>query len=207
MGNILLIGGSGLLGKELQKYIRCDVPSHYELDIIHPKFIDKKYDYIIHAAGYTNVDMAEVEQEKVFDINLGGTLNLLYEYGLTPFVYISSEYAHDPVNMYSASKYAGEVAVKCLAEKYLIIRTLFKKKPWKHDVAWTDQWTEGDYVDIIAPMIISEIKVWKNQHESKTVNVGTGRKTMYELAKRTKENVQPVSLKDWRGVKRPQDYL
>lgn len=207
MNKVLLIGGSGLLGTELQKYIKCDAPSHEELDIISPKFIEKKYDYVVHAAAYTNVNKAEVEQELVFDINLGGTINLLYEYGLTPFVYISSEYAHNPVNMYSASKYVGEVAVKCLAEKYLIVRTLFKSRPWKFDGAWADQYTQGDYVDVIAPLIVKEINRWRCQKESKIVYVGTGRKTMYELAKQTKEDVKPTLLKNWRGVKRPYDYI
>lgn len=207
MNKIILLGGSGLLGTEIQKHLECDAPSHMQLDIMNSKFPDKKYDLVIHAAAYTNVDKAEVEQEEVFNINLGGTLNLLYEYSLTPFVYISSEYAHNPVNMYSASKYAGELAVKCLAERHLIIRTLFKANPWPHDMAWVDQYTEGDYVDVIAPLIVDEIKRWYRQKESKTVHIGTGRKTMYELALRTKPDVKPISLKDFIGIRRPYDYL
>jgi dTDP-4-dehydrorhamnose reductase len=207
MDKILLTGGSGLLGTELQKYLKCETPSHDRLDITNPRFSYKKYNLVIHAAAYTNVEKADTEQEIVFNINLGGTINLLYEYGITPFVYISSEYAHNPLNMYSASKYAGEVAVKCLAEKYLIIRTLFKPTPWKHDVAWEDQWTQGDYVDVIAPLIVEKIKHWRRQSESQIVYIGTGRKTMFELAQRTKPDVKPVSIKKFVGVKRPIDYL
>lgn len=207
MKNILLLGGSGLLGTQIQRLIDCDAPSHEELDIMQTKYPDKKYSLVIHAAAYTNVDRAEAEPEKVFDINLGGTINLLYEYGITPFVYISSEYAHNPVNMYSASKYAGEVAVRSLAERYLIIRTLFKQTPWGHEVAWTDQYTQGDYVDVIARLIVEKIKRWYNQTESQTIYVGTGRKTMYELARKTRNTVIPVSLKNFIGVKRPCDYL
>jgi dTDP-4-dehydrorhamnose reductase len=204
LSNCLLTGGSGSLGQELQKYLTCEAPSHSELDITKRIVKRKKYKLIIHAAGYTNVDKAERESERVFDSNLGGTLNLLYEYGNVPFVYISSEYAKNPLNMYSASKYAGELAVKCLAEKYLIIRTLFKKK-WPYPVAWTDQWTQGDYLEIIAPLIIKEIENWNGI--SRTVYVGTGRKTMFELAQRTKPDVKPISIKSYWGVKRPTDYL
>lgn len=207
MNNILLLGGSGLLGKELQKLLTCESPSHEELNIMNPKFPSKNYHMIIHCAAYTDVDKAEEESEKVFDVNLGGTLNLLYEYGIIPFVYISSEYAHNPVNMYSASKYAGELVVKCLAEKYLIIRTLFKPTPWKQDVAWQDQYTQGDYVDVIAPLIVDEINRWYQQRESKIIYVGTGRKTLYELAQKTKPDVQPTLMRDYTGVKRPYDYL
>ena len=199
-----MTGGSGKLGTELQKYIKCDAPSHQEFNIMSHTFIGHCYDLVIHAAAYTDVDMAEEHTEEVFDINLGGTLNLLYEYGLTPFVYISSEYAKNPVNMYSASKYAAELAVKALAEHYLIIRTLFKKG-WESDTAWDDQWTCGDYVEVIAPIIIKEIRRWDLW--PKFVYVGTGRKTMYDLAKRTKPDVKPSSLKDWHGVPRPYDYI
>jgi dTDP-4-dehydrorhamnose reductase len=204
LDKVLLTGGSGLLGKELQKYIKCDAPAHYQLDITKPITINKNYNVIIHAAAYTNVDMAEKETEKVFDVNLGGTLNLLYEFGLDYFVYISSEYAKNPVNTYSASKYAGEIAVRCLAEHYLIIRTLFKKT-WDYPFAWIDQWTQGDYVEVIAPLIAAKIKSWNG--ESALVYVGTGRKTMYDLAVRTKPDVKPVSIKGYWGVKRPCDYL
>ena len=205
INNILLTGGSGLLGQELQKHIKCDAPSHEKLDITRPfEFTYKKYDLIIHAAAYTDVNRAETETEKLFEINLGGTLNLLYEYGLIPFVYISSEYARNPVNMYSASKFAGEIAVKYLAEQYLIIRKLFKDK-WTLDTAWADQYTQGDYVDVIAPLIVQTIKNWDGL--SKTTYVGTGRKTMYDLAKRTKPDVMAVSINTYHGIKRPVDYL
>jgi dTDP-4-dehydrorhamnose reductase len=205
MNNILLTGGSGLLGTELQKHIKCDAPDSLKFDITNPDFPSKKYDLIIHAAAYTEVDRAEGETEKVFDVNLGGTINMLLEYSFVPFIYISSEYAHNPVNMYSASKYAGEVAVRCLAEKYLIIRTLFKAFPWTLATAWQDQWTQGDYVSVIAPLIVQEIIKWDTL--SKTVLVGTERKTMYQLARRTKPDVIPTNLSNYQGVKRPYDYL
>ena len=207
MNKILLTGGSGKLGMEIQKHLKCHAPSHGELDIMAPKFKEDKYDVVIHCAAFTDVDEADKKSEEVFNINVGGTLNLLFEYGLTPFVYISSEYAKNPCNMYSASKYAGELAVKCLAERYLIIRTLFKPTPWTYEFAWEDQWTEGDYVNVIAPLIVSEIKKWYNQKESKMMYIGTGRKTMYELAKRTKPDVKPISIKHFIGVKRPTDYI
>jgi dTDP-4-dehydrorhamnose reductase len=129
----------------------------------------------------------------------------LHKFQYIPFVYISSEYAKNPVNIYSASKYAGELAVKYFADKHLIIRTLFKPSPWPWKYAFTDQMTQGDYVEIIASLIVREIDRW-DKKDSKTVYVGTGRKNMYELALRT-AHVIPVSLKDFRGVRRPYDYI
>jgi len=94
--------------------------------------------------------------------------------------------------------------VKNLAKNYLIIRTLFKPNPWPFEYAFTDQMTQGDYIDVITPLIAKAIKDWDG--ESSTIYVGTERKSMFELAKRTKPNVKPNSVDDL-PLKRPKDYL
>ena len=87
---------------------------------------------------------------------------------------------------------------------YLIIRTLFKPNPWPWEYAFTDQMTQGDYVDVIAPLIAKEILQWDGT--SKSVFVGTGRKSMFDLAKRTRPDVKPNSIKDL-ALERPNDYV
>lgn len=203
---ILLTGGSGLLGRELRKHLYVYAPSHEQLDITKPIKNKHKINTVIHCAAFTDVDMADEQPLKCFNVNMGGTYNLLVKYKDIPFVYISTEYAEKPVNVYSISKLGAEFAVKMRAKYYLIIRTLFKKRPWTLDNAWEDQWTQGDYVDVIAKKIVQVIKDWDKK--SKTVYVGTGRKTMYDLAKRTKPDVKPSSLRAFNtyGVKRPYDY-
>ena len=212
---ILLTGGSGLLGKELQKYIKCDAPSSAELDITNPKTFDKfvrrEYELIIHCAAYTDVPKAEIEPSKCLEVNANGTLNISRSFEDTPLVYISSEYAKKPTNFYGMTKGIAEKLIHLDRGSYegmgyLIIRTLFKPNPFPWKKAFTDQYTQGDYVDIIAPLIAKKIKNW-NKVQCGIVYVGTGRKTMFDLAKRTRPDVKPISVEDIKEVTIPKDYL
>lgn len=207
---ILLTGGSGLLGSELRKYIHSfDAPGHNQLDITSRENVDvwcKKngpYALIIHCAAYTDVLKAETEKEQCTRVNIVGTTNLIYANPDAFFVYISSEYAIDPVNFYGRTKQLAENIVRKSRNNYLIIRTLFKPNPYPHDVAFFDQYTNGDYVDVIAPMIIAAIY----SKEQGIINIGTGRKTMFELARRTNPDVLGNSVKDIGGVTIPNDYI
>lgn len=220
MTKILFTGASGLLGKyllpllaredgdgTLYPRVEIETPSHKDLDITQPYFTyaHDQFDYIIHAAAYTDVPRAEIDRKECFETNLVGTMALLSYFENTPMIYISSEYAHNPVNYYSETKAAAEAAVKAYAQNYLIIRTLFKPTPFPFAKAFTDQFTQGDSVDVIAPLLAKKIIDW--DRKNKTVYVGTGRKTMFDLAKQTKPDVQPCSVKDIADVKLPEDYL
>jgi len=198
---ILLTGSSGLLGRHLK--LKADRPSHKKLDITKP-IKPGKYDLIIHCAAYTKVELAEEERLKCFDVNVRGTLNLLNAYPNTPLVYISSEYASNPVNFYALTKYLAEELISHHSN-FLIIRTLFKPRPWKYPKAFIDQWTQGDYVDVIAPLIEKEIKNWDRKGKT-TIYVGTERKTIYELAKQTRPDVGKMSIYDIKSVMLPEDY-
>jgi len=199
-----MTGGSGLLGRNLK--IEADRPSHEELDICNLK-IDKGYDLIVHSAAYTNTTKAEIDRLKCFDVNVTGTLNLLEAFKDTPFVYISSEYAYNPVNFYSLTKSLAEQLVK-EHKNYLIIRTLFKPYPYPYERAFVDQWTNGDTVDKIAPLIDKEIEEWDGKGK-RAIYIGTGRKTLFELAKVSKPDVLPITIKEWSEItkiKYPYDY-
>lgn len=206
----LLTGSSGLLGKHLK--LQAVRPAHNELDIT--KITEtwgspnKDIDLLVHCAAFTDVQKAEeigYGRDECFDVNVKGTLNLLQAYPNTPFVYISSEYAHNPVNFYSLTKSLAEQLVTYHSAPYLIIRTLFKKKPWEYEYAFKDKFTLGDYVDVIASKIDKEIAEW-DRKSSKLIYVGTGRKSYFELAKETKIDVKPNSIRDVTGVKIPPDY-
>jgi len=200
----LLIGGSGKLGTELQKYIKCDAPSSKKLDITKQFTWSKDYELIINASGYTDVAGAEKDPDRCYDINFFGVSNLANYFNGIPMVHISTEYIYNPQNVYSWSKVASEGALK---HPYLCIRTLFKPRPYNHDRAWVDQWTTGDYVDVIVPMILTKIANW-DKKSSIVTNVGTGRKTIYDLAKMSKPDVKKAYLsKTDLPVKLPLDYL
>ena len=206
-GSILLTGGSGRLGTELQKHIRCDAPNSTKLNILNESDIWDYYgvDLVIHAAGYTNVVKAETDKEKCFLVNAEGTINLLKVFDTTPFVYISSEYAHHPVNYYAETKRVGELTVQAYSSKYLIIRTLFKERPFPYDFAFFDQYTQGDYVDVIAELIAKAINEW-DRKTCKTIYVGTGRKSILKLAEQTKPTIAGCSARLVKGVTLPLDY-
>lgn len=204
---ILLTGASGLLGKELVKLMpELITPSHREFDIA-KKLPKKRVDLIIHAAAFTNTAKGETGagRKAMNEVNVDGTLNLLKTYSNTPIIFISSEYAMHPINHYSATKAIGELFTQLYAKNYLIIRTLFKPRPYPFGLAFGDQWTRGDYVDTIAKLIVKEIKNW-DRKTNQTVHVGTKRKTMFELAKQTNPNVIMNSVEDIKGVKIPTDY-
>lgn len=201
---ILLTGGSGLLGTELQKYIpHIIAPSHAQLDVTKIEtLIRYEADIVIHAAAYTDVARAEEEKERCYKINTEGTANLAQVFHNAYFIYISSEYCYHPVNFYSYTKLWGEVMVEHFCHDYLVIRTLFKARPFPYKEAFIDQYTQGDYVDKIVPRIMNRIL----QHTTGIETVGTGRKTMFELARQTVPDIRGISVDDIKDVKLPKDY-
>lgn len=198
---IFMTGGSGLLGQEIQKHIGVFAPSSKEFDILYPKGIDREYDVVIHSAAYTDVTKAETDRKTCFDVNVNGTINMLKLFPEAYFVYISTEYCNNPVNFYSYTKLWGEDLVK-KHKNHLIIRTLFKPNPFPYEYAFIDQYTQGDYVDVIAPMIVKEIILGSQG----TITLGTGRKNMFELARRTRPDIKGIMVDDIKGVKLPKDY-
>jgi dTDP-4-dehydrorhamnose reductase len=214
---ILAIGFHGLLGGHLLNGLRggdfgsaaIHTPTRQELDVVGPdagvrRYLDEDYDLVILAAAYTDVAGAEREKQRCFATNVQGAINVATLFQGIPLVYVSSEYAHNPVNYYGQTKLAAEVAVKALAPSHLIVRTLFKANPFPYPRAFGDQWTQGDYVDVVAPLLAGQIAGWDGA--GRTVYTGTGRKTMLELARRTRPEIEACSVADVTDVRLPRDY-
>lgn len=204
----LITGGNGRLATELKKHLPGDYLSKENLDFTKPIKLKKKYDLIVHVGAYTDVKKAEFkDKKKCFMVNVYGTFNLVTHYKNTPFIFISTEFAAHPFAIYALTKKLGEEIVKT-HPKHLILRTLFKPNPFPFEKAYKDQYTQGDYVDVIAKLLTKRIKKW-NKKTSKLEYLGTGRKTMFELAKRTRPNVLPNSIHDYMketGLFVPRDY-
>jgi len=96
-------------------------------------------DCVIHCAAYTAVDKAEAEPELARAVNELGT-GYVAEYCAAKgiwLIYISTDYVFDgsgdlphdageppnPLNVYGATKLAGERVVRALCEKHMIVRT------------------------------------------------------------------------------------
>lgn len=103
-------------------------------------FISKnRFDAVLNAAAYTQVDKAEEDPEKAFAVNCMGPENLAYatrEAGI-PIVHISTDYVFDglmgrsyseddipnPASVYGRSKLEGEKLVARLNPQHYIVRT------------------------------------------------------------------------------------
>ncbi|MCK9599489.1 MAG: sugar nucleotide-binding protein [Sphaerochaeta sp.] len=196
---VLVVGSTGRLGAYLVPELErsCEVirtGRRAHSDILYPITIKDECDLVVDLAAYTNVVRAETEKLRCFQTNVDGTFNLVEAYKDKPFVYISTEYAKNPLGVYATSKYLAEQVVKTHPH-HLIIRTSFKPTPWPFPFAYEDQMTQGDYVDVIAKLLAKKITNWNGKNG--LVYVGTGRKTILELAQRTRPDVKPNKVDDY----------
>lgn len=206
MLKILVTGGTGRLATELKKHLEGEYVGieHWDFTYDVPRGY---YDLILHMGAYTNVVKAETEQEKCFNTNALGTFKLVQAYKDTPFIYISTEYALNPIGVYALTKQLGEEIVKT-HPNHLILRTAFKPTPWPFEYAYIDQYTQGDYVDVIAELLAKRVASW-DRKTSGLEYLGTGRKTMFQLAQKTKSDVKPNRVADYTskvGQIIPKDY-
>lgn len=145
---ILVTGINGQLGydvvKELnRRNIECLGIDKGELDITDSEAV-KEYiiklnpECVVHCAAYTAVDRAEDEEEICTKVNVDGTENIAKACREidAKMIYISTDYVFDgkgdepfevdghkePLSVYGKTKYAGELKVQELLEKYFIVR-------------------------------------------------------------------------------------
>lgn len=145
---IMVIGRSGQVARDLQTVLpsigSVTCVGRPEVDLAKPESIrgiirDRRPDVLINAAAYTAVDMAESEPELAMKINAeapGIMADEAKRLGAL-FVSYSSDYVFDgtkagpyteedepnPLNIYGASKLAGDRAVQAVGGSYLIFRT------------------------------------------------------------------------------------
>jgi dTDP-4-dehydrorhamnose reductase len=150
---ILITGANGMLGTAIKAALQeqelfCF--SSKELDISCSFQLDQKVknirpDYIINCAAYTAVDLAETEEEKAFKINALAVQKMAQiskQYKAT-FIHFSTDYVFkgdaatpyvidqetDPINVYGASKLAGEKAIAQIDGKHYIFRVSWLYAP------------------------------------------------------------------------------
>lgn len=194
---ILLTGGSGQLGKELKKLRNYQAPSSRVFNIVDRDSVETglahyQPDLIVHAAAYTNTFAPDNDPMEAFDCfvtNVLGTRNLV-ELAKCPIIYISTESAYHPYNFYVLTKVQGEHEVSLHKYGYKIIRTSFRCDPFEYPKACTDMYTVADTAKNIAKLIDKMIEL---PVDNKMICLGTGVKTVYELAKRTRPDVIPAT--------------
>jgi dTDP-4-dehydrorhamnose reductase len=221
---ILLTGGAGRLGTALRGLMpELMAPGREELDITDPASIERAFaEYrppvIVHAAAYTDVARAETERALCWRVNVEGTRNLVRAALKrdVQFVHISTDYVFwgdeggyredhplGPVrNYYALSKLAAEEVVRVLP-RHLVLRTSFRPSPFPYPVAYHDLYTSQDYLEVIAPEIALALQ-HLHQIPYPTLHIATERKSVYELARRTRPEVEPRSRQE-AGVALPED--
>ena len=145
---ILLLGHKGMLGSDLLTQMRLHHEvvgmDQDEIDITSAADCVKAIEdtapqIVINAAAYTNVDGCETAKEECFAVNAEAIKNIATAcrskniriiHFSTDYVFngcASSPYKEDencdPINIYGASKLAGEQYLQALAQNYIIIRT------------------------------------------------------------------------------------
>lgn len=144
---VVIIGAGGQLGRELvsafreRELLALDMP---EADITRPDTIEPhlkkmKPDVVLNAAAYVNVDLAESERDTAYKVNaeaVGHLAALCGKYNCR-LIHYSTDYVFDgasrkpyvetdattPLNVYGASKLAGERLLEQSGIDYLILRT------------------------------------------------------------------------------------
>ncbi len=195
---ILLTGGTGLLGTELRR-LEPDLlaPSREQLDITDANAV-REYvathapDIILHAAAMTSNREVEADPETARKINIEGTANLVHACAGTRirFVYLSTDYVYkgdrgnysekdevEPFNLYAETKLAGEKEAQKLPN-HLIIRTSFGASKFDYPDAFCDKWSSKEYVDVIAPSILEAAR----SPLTGVLNLGGKRRSLYEYA-------------------------
>ena len=150
MTTVLVTGGNGQLAsciKDVEvrydelKFIYTD---YQDLDIsdlnkVQSFFKSHQIAYCVNCAAHTDVDKAESETDRVFQINAQGAKNLALackEFNVV-LIHISTDFVFDgtkrepyteedkpnPISVYGASKLQGEIEIQKVLKAHFIIRT------------------------------------------------------------------------------------
>lgn len=157
MGKILVIGSSGQLASSIKEIANQELyyfMGRPDIDLTNYNKFKQKVrklnpSLIINCAAYTNVEAAEIADQQAYNnvVNLNFKLphelaKISRKYDI-PMIHISSDYVFDgdkqrayteedvirPISFYGTTKALGDIAIKQVAQKFVIIRTswLFSK--------------------------------------------------------------------------------
>jgi dTDP-4-dehydrorhamnose reductase len=148
MKRVLVTGGSGQVGGALSQLKAQDLqfvaPRRDVLDLADAASIttylgQERFDAVINCAAYTAVDKAESEKDLAWQINATAP-GLIAEHcakAKIPLLHVSTDYVFSgnsprpyveddvvgPINVYGASKEAGEAAIRTRTDQHIILRT------------------------------------------------------------------------------------
>jgi dTDP-4-dehydrorhamnose reductase len=209
---IIFTGGTGRFGKLFKnKYNFKNIiyPSRKQMNIESYRsvknFLTKiKPKIIIHTAAVSRpMILHDKKPEKSIKTNIIGTSNLVAAainldikiiYFSTNYVYPLNNKSNEekdpvmPINNYALSKMGGECAVQ-MYKNSLILRIFMSERPFIYSQAYSDikaNFLYHDEVIKIIPKIINLKGIY---------NIGGKIKSIYELAKKTRNDVKKISAK------------
>ena len=248
---ILVTGGSGQLAKSIQSLVIKNKTNHdfifisrSELDLadlqsVRSYFNKNKFDLIINCAAYTKVDKAETDQEQANLVNHLAVekISEIAKKNNTRLIHISTDFVFDgnqskpylendstsPLNIYGATKLAGENAILSIMKfNAIIIRTswvyseygnnfvdtilrLTKKKKELHIVS--DQIGSPTFATDLAQVILFIVTSEKLNSKNLATEVyhysNEGKCSWYDFTKEIvnisglKCNIKPINTKDY----------
>jgi len=216
---VLITGGTGSLGVELQKVFPENIsPTHEELDVTNKEqvkkiFCQNEINTVIHTAAITKIRKCEDNRQLAWNVNVEGTKNLIDEIIHSKlninFIYVSTACVFDghsgmyteksipyPENFYSLTKLLGEIEVNRLPNSTIIRTNFVPKKPWPYEKAFTDRFGTYLFADQVAKGIEDIIK----EKMTGIVHVvGDKKMSVFELAKMTTPQIEPMTIDDYTG--------
>lgn len=199
---ILVTGGEGILGTALRDYFPfADYRGHYDCDVtsavkLRQVFHDVRPELVIHCAAMTSHN---AEPQAYAVNNIQGTINVVgnARRGGARVVYLSTDYLNAsretspvaPVNQYAASKFAGELVAAGLRDHLVIRGSWYDRLQLTHAAtdAFTSKLPVARAAYYVAALAVSSL--------TGVINIGNGRRSLYEIALEFNEQVVPVERK------------
>ncbi len=200
--------GDGLLGSELVRQTGWRSISRHKDGIDFTKkhtyeHLLVEYDEVINCIAHT--DTYDENRDIHWDVNYAGVSELvdICNKHDIKLIHISTDYIYTnsksnaseldvPVhcaNWYGYTKLLGDAHVQLQSNDYLIIRCSHKQSPFPFEKAYVNQIGNFDYVTWISNMIWQLIM----NDAIGIYNVGTELKSMYDLALKTNQSVEPTN--------------
>ena len=204
----ILVLGQGLLGTEITKQTNWSYLSRkdHKFNICNFENFKKtmlNYDTIVNCIANTNTYSESKEEHWSVNYKAVYDLCLFCKDNNIKLVHISSDfvYANNSIvepselqppipseNWYSVTKLLADCVIELVCDNYLILRCTHKNFPFPYNEAFVDRIGNFDYTNVIADIIIKMIE----KNAQGLFNIGTEKKSIYELAVQSNKNVKKV---------------
>jgi dTDP-4-dehydrorhamnose reductase len=209
--NNILVLGDGLLGSEIVRQTGWDYISRKKNNLI----AEDRTTWLPHLVAYKTIFNC-IGYTKTYDKNGTASRNINYRFVTqlsdfcrdngktllhvsTDFVYAHSAHPSKETDVpcpcynwygYYKNLADGYIQNSMDEHQYLIFRCSFKPNPFPYPKALTNLVCNTDYVNVIAELMHHLIVAGARG----IMNIGTEEKTIYDLAKQTRPDVETVSM-------------